>query len=75
MAYGDFAVGGVLGMLPSLVITTVMGTQIEDPTSPGFIISTALFVLVQVVAALGFVLWGKKHPSEGSEKGEEYEST
>jgi uncharacterized membrane protein YdjX (TVP38/TMEM64 family) len=76
MAYGDFVLGGVLGMLPSLVITTVMGTQIEDPTSPGFIISAALFVLVQVAAALGFVLWGKKHPSEGSEKGkEEYEST
>jgi cardiolipin synthase len=75
MPYGDFVLGGVLGLLPSLLITTVMGTQIEDPASPGFILSAALFVFVQAAAALGFVLWAKKHPSEDSEKGERNEST
>jgi uncharacterized membrane protein YdjX (TVP38/TMEM64 family) len=64
MPYGSFVLGGVLGLFPSLVITTVMGTQIEDPTSAGFLVSTALFVLVQVVAAAGFGVWMKKSGGE-----------
>jgi cardiolipin synthase len=64
MPYGSFVLGGVLGLFPSLVITTVMGTQIEDPTSAGFLVSTALFVLVQVAAAAGFGVWVKKSGGE-----------
>jgi uncharacterized membrane protein YdjX (TVP38/TMEM64 family) len=75
MPYIDFVLGGVLGLFPSMVITTVMGVQIEDPTSPGFIISTALFVFIQASAGLGFALWAKKHSSDDAEKGEINEST
>ncbi|MCD8116860.1 MAG: VTT domain-containing protein [Oscillospiraceae bacterium] len=67
MPYLDFVVGGVLGYLPSLVITTVMGLCLEDPGSPGFILSTALFLLVQVSAALGFSYWWKRRAPESSQ--------
>ncbi|MCD7845680.1 MAG: hypothetical protein LUG57_07505, partial [Oscillospiraceae bacterium] len=71
MPYLDFVVGGVLGYLPSMVITTVMGLCLENPASPGFILSTVLFILVQVSAALGFSLWWRHHAPQSSQKEEE----
>lgn len=70
MPYAPFVLGGVAGLLPSMLITTIMGTQVEDPTSPGFIISTTLFIVIQLSAAAGFTVWGKKqHAAQtGDEK-------
>ncbi|MCC8357621.1 MAG: hypothetical protein LJU34_07310, partial [Oscillospiraceae bacterium] len=77
MPYLDFVMGGVLGYLPSMVITTVMGLCLDDPTSPGFVLSTALFIVVQAFAALIFSLWWKHHaPQSPQEKeGSDNEST
>ncbi len=66
MPYLDFVLGGVLGYLPSMVITTVMGLCLEAPASPGFILSAVLFILVQAFAALGFSLWWKHHAPKSS---------
>lgn len=60
MDYPSFLGGSLVGMLPSIVITTVMGVSVDDPGSPTFIVSAALFVVAQVVAVLGFTAW-KKH--------------
>jgi len=60
MDYVSCLGGGLIGMAPSIVITTFMGVSAENPGSPTFIISSALFVLTQVGAGVAFAAWGKR---------------
>ena len=46
--------GTALGMLPGLIATTMIGITITDPSSPGFIASIILTILVSVGS---FMLW------------------
>lgn len=62
--------GSVTGMLPLIVITTVMGESIRQPDSPTFILSTALFVFFEVAAFSAMAIWLRRsekpkdnHPS------------
>ena len=54
MTYWKFAVGSLLGLLPVMVATTVAGSSLSDPTSPVFIVTAVLVVLLSVES---FVLW------------------
>ena len=54
MTYWKFAVGSLLGLLPVMVATTVAGSSLSDPTSPVFIVTAVLVVLLSVGS---FVLW------------------
>ena len=69
MDYASCLFGGLVGMLPSLVITTVMGVSAENPGSPAFIISSALFVVTQAAAGAAFAAWGKQ--KNGSSQSQE----
>ena len=48
--YKDYLLGSVAGMLPGMLAATVMGTSIEDPSSPAFVLSTAATVAITVVS-------------------------
>lgn len=61
MPFPSFLLGSTLGLLPTLLITAVIGAEVEEPGSPGFIIAAVLFFVVQIASAVGFVLWIKKH--------------
>lgn len=50
------AVGGVLGSLPAMVLTTFLGASIRDPSSPAFWWSLLLNAAWIVLSALGFYL-------------------
>jgi uncharacterized membrane protein YdjX (TVP38/TMEM64 family) len=50
--------GTALGMLPGLIATTLIGITITDPSSPGFIISIILTILVSVGS---FTFWRLYH--------------
>lgn len=61
MPYLDFLLGSLVGTLPILVVTTVVGTAANDPGSPGFLISSVLFVALQAGAAVAFYIWIRKN--------------
>ena len=51
--------GGVLGALPAMVMTTFLGANIQDPSSPAFWQALGLNVGWIVLSALGFWLFHK----------------
>lgn len=56
--------GGVLGTLPAMVMTTFLGANIRDPSSPAFWWALGLNVGWIVLSALGFWLLRKLTPKE-----------
>ena len=60
MDYGTFITSGILGLLPAMLVATVMGVEAQDPASPAFITSTVLFVFVHGAAIIGFCVWVRK---------------
>lgn len=67
MPFRDFLAGSLAGTLPILIVTTVVGTAANDPASPLFMVSSALFILLQVGAGVGFIFWIKKNNASLSE--------
>lgn len=47
-------IAGALGVLPGLVLATLMGSSIQDPESPAFWISA---ILIATLAALSILLY------------------
>jgi len=55
--YVKYMTGGILGLLPGMVATTLIGISIKTPDSPVFIISVVVVVLLVV---LSFVLYRRQ---------------
>lgn len=56
--------GGVLGALPSMMMTTFLGANIQDPSSPAFWQALGLNIAWIVLSVLGFFLLRKFTPKE-----------
>lgn len=54
--YAAYMAGGVLGLLPTMVATTLVGSSLDDPWSPRFIVSV---VVVLILTLLSYVLYRK----------------
>lgn len=50
--YLHYIVGGMLGTLPGVVLTTLLGTSISDPTSPLFLVSVISMVVLTGISFL-----------------------
>lgn len=61
MPLRDFLLGSLAGILPTMLVSTVLGTAANDPASPAFIISAVLFFLLQAGAAAAFFLWIRRN--------------
>lgn len=48
----NYLFAGILGSLPSIFLTTLMGTTISNPSSPIFIICALLMILLTVISVL-----------------------
>ena len=57
MPFGAFLRGGMLGLLPMLLIATFFGRAAGAPGSPGFTAAVILFAAVQAAAIAAFILW------------------
>lgn len=57
-------IGGVLGTLPAMVMTTFLGANIRDPSSPAFWQALGLNIAWIVLSALAFWLLRKFTPRE-----------
>ena len=52
--------GGVLGIIPGMVLATLMGSSIQDPSSPIFWISALLTVTLSVLSAVLYYMYQRK---------------
>lgn len=50
--YWSYLLGGVLGLMPGMIATTVLGSNLNRPTSPIFIITIAIVVLLILFSIL-----------------------
>lgn len=55
--YPAYMVGGLLGLLPTMVATTVAGTSLAHPGSPRFLVAVFMVVLLTVIS---FVLYKRQ---------------
>ena len=58
--YGPYLVGGLLGLLPTMIATTLVGSSLDDPSSPEFIIS---LVAVLMLVGVSYMLY-KRYSKE-----------
>lgn len=48
--YPAYVGGGLLGLMPTMIATTTVGTSLDNPRSPQFIISVGIVVILTVVS-------------------------
>lgn len=60
LPYIPYITGAMLGMLPGLILIGIMGTNIDDPTSPGFIVPLLINLTLSVLSVI-FYNYKKKH--------------
>lgn len=53
----NYIAGSMLGTLPGMILSTVMGLYMDDPLSAGFIISTALNVFISIASGTAYLLY------------------
>lgn len=58
--YASYISGCLLGCLPRTCLITLMGSAIDEPGSPEFIISLSLQVLLTVISTLVFLIMVRK---------------
>lgn len=54
--FGAYLLGSLAGMLPNVILSTLMGAALTDPKSPAFLLSTAGFLLLSAGSALWYIL-------------------
>lgn len=64
LGWKKYILGSVLGTFPGMVLATIMGQNADDPTSLGFIIPSALEVVLGIVSALCYCIYIKKNRKE-----------
>lgn len=64
-----YYIGSMLGILPGMIASTVVGTTISDPTSPKFMIALAVDFFFAAASAMVYrgYLKKQKHPDEISQ--------
>ena len=60
ISYGKYLPGSVAGMLLTIITFPIVGSSITDPTSPLFIASVAVQVVVTVASITGYALYLRK---------------
>lgn len=50
--YAAYLLGGIIGLLPRMVTTTVVGSSLRDPDSPVFYVSLGLLIILTAISLL-----------------------
>ncbi len=58
--YGDFLTGTLLGMIPMIVLFGIMGMSADNPTSPVFLFSVVMKIVLAFISAAWFSRWRKR---------------
>lgn len=67
MPFFKYLLGGLLGTFPGIVSVTLIGSSVTDPTSPMFIISATVTVLLSAGSLLIYVLHERRGKIEKEE--------
>lgn len=70
MPFVKYLLGSILGVLPGMILATVMGASINDPSSPAFWVSTLLTVLLSIISTVIYLIWSRKSKFKEKEKNE-----
>ncbi len=62
--YWKYLVGTIGGLLPRIIIATIMGTSITEPGSPAFIISLLLKILLSIISLIVYRYIMKKEKKD-----------
>ncbi|MBP1561227.1 MAG: TVP38/TMEM64 family protein [Oscillospiraceae bacterium] len=63
---GKYMLGSFLGILPGLITTTLMGANVQNPSSPKFWASIIVEVVFAVSSSAAYYLYKKKHKKSKS---------
>lgn len=66
--YGKYLTASTLGLLPGMILATLLGASIDDPTSPMFWITVTLKVLLAALSVLGYYQYRKRKTVKGGGK-------
>lgn len=66
--FTKFMLGSLAGALPSIIAATIAGTSITDPTSPTFIISLSIAILLAAVSFAGNLIYQKRKKRDENEE-------
>lgn len=58
--FKEYLLGSTLGLLPNIVISTIMCDNLSKPTSPAFFVSVVLFIFISVIAIIWYAKYIKK---------------
>ena len=56
-----YTLGSLLGMLPTAIAFTFMGTSLSEPSSPMFVASVILIAAITIGSAIAFIIHKRKH--------------
>ncbi len=58
--YVKYICGSLLGSAPRIIAVTLVGTSINDPSSPQFIASVSVTVILAVFSSIGYLFYNRK---------------
>ena len=62
----NYVIGSMLGTLPGMICSTITGLAMDDPTSPAFIASLAINVVMSVFFGVKYLLYIRKRSKESA---------
>ena len=66
MPFAPFLFGGLCGMVPAIILATVLGDAVRIPGSPQFWWAVGIYAVVLLGAGLAFWLWKRKNERGGA---------
>ena len=60
MSYKKYLIGSVAGLYSAIISFSVMGMSADDVTSPEFIISVAVEIVLMLISITSYLIWRKK---------------
>ena len=59
-SYFKYITGSLLGSAIRIIAVTLLGTSLDNPSSPQFVVSVVVTVLLTVLSAIGYIFYQKK---------------
>lgn len=58
--FKEYLLGSTLGLLPNIIISTIMCDNLTKPASPAFFVSVVLFIFISVIAIIWYAKYIRK---------------
>lgn len=62
----NYVIGSMLGTMPGMICSTITGLAMDDPTSPAFIASVAINVVMSVFFGVKYLLYIRRKSKESA---------